>query len=168
MYIVAGEKGCGKTSLLKALVLEHNLSVQGFLSIKELSAGIVTGIHLLLFPEQKIIPMATTTPITTNSRTKYFYFYPKVFSFVNRHFERIHNDLAFIFDEFGVLEMDQKGHFPIFEHLKKTNHRTLVVVRAGLLDDFVSTFCMDTDYTVLNIKKSETGLSSQNILDFLS
>lgn len=168
MLILTGEKGCGKSLLLKKVILEHNLSVQGFLSLKELSAGIVTGIHLLLLPDQKVVPMATTTPIKTDSNTSRFYFYPNVFSRINSQFERLDANLPFVFDEFGLLEMHQEGHYPIFENVKGSSHKTLIVVRLEILTDFISSFCPHAHHEVLDMATLDREHISRKILDFLT
>ena len=168
MLILTGNRGCGKSLLLKELIVEHRITVQGFLSLKELTDNVVTGIHLLLLPEQTIVPMATTTPIETLASTSKFYFYPDVFSRINTHFERLNPDLAFVFDEFGLLEMRRKGHYPIFENLKKSSVKTLLVVRKEIIDDFISSFCPTISYEVLDMESLGRKDTSLRILDFLS
>ena len=168
MLILTGERGCGKSLLLKEVILGHNIPVQGFLSLKELTDGIVTGIHLLLLPDQELVPMATTTPITTEANTSRFYFYPDVFSRINSQFERLDPALPFVLDEFGLLEMHQKGHYPIFENLKRSSHKTLLVVRLEILDDFISAFCPHDHYEVLDMATVDREQISQKILNFLA
>lgn len=168
MLILSGNIGCGKSLLLKEIILDNNTPVQGFLSLKELTDGVVTGISLLLLPDREIVPMATTTPIETESNTTRFYFYPNVFSRINNHFETLDKDLPFVFDEFGLLEMNRKGHFPIFDNLMKSSHRTLMVVRSEILDDFISAFCINTRYDVLDMTVTDRNDAVKNILAFLS
>jgi len=168
MMILTGKKGCGKTSLINDLLLRHDVRVQGFLSLKEIHDNEVTGISLIILPERRMFPMATTSPIVTTEKTSRFYFYPRVIDLVNRHFCRAIKDLPFIFDEFGFLEMHQKGHFPIFEMLIKTRQKTLLVIRKTLAHDFVSSFCTDINYTIMEMGKSSEKLTSERILDFLT
>ena len=168
MMIMTGKKGCGKTSLINDLLLRHDIRVQGFLSLKEVHDNEVTGISLLILPERKVFPMATTSPIVTTEKTSRFYFYPRVITLVNRHFRRAIEDLPFIFDEFGFLEMHQKGHFPIFEMLVKTRQKTLLVIRKTLVHDFVSSFCADISYSIMDMGKCSEKITSQRILDFLT
>ncbi|GEM_PF-1651435 len=168
MLILTGERGCGKSLLLKEIILGHSVPAQGFLSLKEVNDGIVTGIHLLLLPDQEVVPMATTTPITTEASTSRFYFYPDVFPRVNSCFERLDEDLPFVFDEFGILEMRQKGHYPIFEELQRSSHKTLMVVRLEILDDFMSVFCPHAHYEVLDLTTLDRTHIARSILDFLT
>ena len=169
MLILTGKKGCGKTCLLNELLLAHDIiHVQGFLGMKEVHDNEVNGISLLILPERRIFPMATTSPIITTEKTSRFYFYPKVFALVNRHFHHVKPDLPFIFDEFGFLEMYQKGHFPVFEMLIKTRHKTLMVVRKTLVNDFVSSYCTDISYYIVDMGKCSKQHASKSILDFLT
>lgn len=167
MMILTGAKGCGKTSLINDLLLRHGIRVQGFLSLKEIHDNKVTGITLLILPERKMFPMATTSPIITTEKTSSFYFYPKVFALVNRHFHHITEGLPFIFDEFGFLEMHHKGHFPVFERLIKANHKSLVVVRKTLANEFASSFCSDITHSVMDMKKHTQKNLQKDILGFL-
>jgi nucleoside-triphosphatase THEP1 len=167
IMILTGEKGCGKTSLINDLLLRYKIRVQGFLSLKEVHDKEVTGISLLILPERKMFPMATTSPIITTEKTSSFYFYPKAFALVNRHFHHITKDLPFIFDEFGFLEMHQKGHFPVFERLIKAKHKTLVVVRKTLANEFASSFCSGITYSVMDMKKHTQKNLQKDILGFL-
>jgi len=168
MLILTGNKGCGKSLLLKGLIADNDVSVQGFLSLKRFTGPDVTGIELLLFPDRKIIPMATTTPITTEASTSRFYFYPDVFSRVNMHFNKLSQDRCFVFDEFGLLEMKREGHYPIFEQLIKSGNKSLIVVRSLLLDDFLSSFCLDIQHAVIDLEKYRLDHASTVILDFLT
>jgi len=168
MLILTGEKGCGKTCLLNDLLLAHDIRAQGFLSLKDIRNGEVNGISLIILPERRTFPMATISPIIAAEKTSRYYFYPKVFSLVNRHFHHIIEDLPFIFDEFGFLEMYQKGHFPIFEMLKKIRHKTLLVVRKTLAEDFISSYCADISYSMVVMGKCSKEHAAQRILDFLS
>jgi len=166
VLILSGEKGCGKTSLVKRLIEEYALQVQGFLSLKDYGNGEPAGISLLVLPQKKPFPMATTSPIATKEKTSRFYFYPRVFDLVNRHFHRIIPDMPFIFDEFGPLEMGGGGHFPLFDQLKKISHKTLTIVRSPLLERFISSHCMDMNYSVININDTPQRYAAQSILNF--
>ncbi|HHO77119.1 MAG TPA: hypothetical protein ENN05_11940 [Deltaproteobacteria bacterium] len=168
MLIFTGNKGCGKTLFLKGLIADHKIHAQGFLSVKKFSGTDITGIDLLLLPEQKSLPMATTTPISTESSTFRFYFYPDVFSRVNMHFHKISQDLPFVFDEFGLLEMDHRGHYLIFEHLERYGHKSLIVVRRDLVEGFISTFCNDIQHSVVDLETCGRLDASTTVLDFLN
>ena len=168
MLVLTGERGCGKSLLLKEVILGHNIPVQGFLSLKELTDNIVTGINLLILPDQTAVPMATTTPIETDSNTSRFYFYPDVFSRINTRFQILNAGLPFVFDEFGLLEMRKKGHYPIFEHLTSLSLKTLMVVRSEILDDFISTFCCHAQHEVLDMASADREHAAQYILEFLT
>ena len=167
LYILSGEKDCGKTSIVSKLIEEHGIAVQGFLSHQEKCNGKITGISLLVFPGRRPFPMATTYPIRTKERTSRFYFYPRVFDLVNRHFHKIIPDLPFIFDEFGSLEMGKRGHYPIFSLLKKIRQKTLMIVRNSLLESFISMYCGNINYSVLNVDDCSKRYASKSILDFL-
>jgi len=166
VLILSGEKGCGKTSLVKRLLEEYSLQAQGFLSLKDYGNGEPRGISLLVLPQKKPFPVATTSPIATQEKTSRFYFYPRVFDLVNRHFHRIIPDMPFVFDEFGSLEMEGKGYFPIFALLKKISQTTLMIVKGPLLERFISSHCRDMNYSVININDTPQRYAAQGILDF--
>jgi len=168
MLILTGNKGCGKSLFLKNLIEDNTIPVQGFLSLKRFSGPDMTGIDLLLLPEKQIIPMATTTPIHTESKTSRFSFYPDVFSRVNMHFCSIPHDLPFILDEFGILEMDGRGHYPIFDHLIKSGHSSLIVVRRELFEGFLSTFGRDMELSVVDLETCGKKVAAKSIQGFLS
>jgi nucleoside-triphosphatase THEP1 len=167
MLILTGEKERGKSSLLRDLIVESGISAQGFISLKEVSNGKVTGISLLILPEKRSFPMATTTPLITSERTTRFFFYPGVFDLVNRHFHHIKPHLPFVFDEFGSLEMSKKGHYPVFELLKKSQHPTLMIVRNNIMDNFLSMYCKDVRYTIMDMNKYTQANLHKSILAFL-
>ncbi len=166
VLILSGEKGCGKTSLVRRLIEEYSLHAQGFLSLKEYCNGEPTGISLRILPQNKPFPMATTSPIVTQEKTSTFYYYPRVFDLVNRHFHRIIPDIPFVFDEFGSLEMEGGGHYPIFALLKTISQTTLMIVKGPLLERFISSHCRDMNYSVININDTPQRYAAQGILDF--
>jgi len=155
MLILTGEKECGKTTLLDEVCSGNETKVQGFLSMKNVDNGEVTGISLKILPAGRIFPMATTTPIITKHATSKFYFYTNAFKLVNRHFKRIIKDIPFIFDEFGRLEMRQEGHFCLFEELIETGQPLLVVIRKELLSDFKAAYAQDLDHEILDLDIEE-------------
>lgn len=167
MLILTGEKGCGKSSLLRDLIIESGIRAQGFISLKEVSNGKIKGISLMILPEKRSFPMATTTPIITNERTSRFFFFPRCFDLVNRHFHYIKPHLPFVFDEFGSLEMCKKGHYPVFELLKKSQHPTLMLVRNNIVDNFISRYCKDVRYTIMDMNKYTIPSLNKNIIAFL-
>jgi nucleoside-triphosphatase THEP1 len=167
MLVLTGEKECGKSSLLRDVIAESGISAQGFISLKVVSNGEVKGISLLILPEKRSFPMATTTPLITSERTPRFFFYPRVFDLVNRHFHHIQPHLPFVFDEFGSLEMSKKGHYPVFELLKKSQHPTLMIVRNNIVGNFLSMYCKDVRYTIMDMNKYSQANLHKSILSFL-
>jgi len=167
MLILTGEKGSGKTTLVKNLLEEHRIAAQGFLSVKEMQGGEVTGISLLILPEHTSIPMATTTPLSTDTFTKRFYFYPGVFDRVNSHFRSIRRKCPFIFDEFGLLEREEKGHYPVFGSLLKSSHPSLIVVRSELTDDLVSFLGGSCPYRIVDMADPDPAAVRRQVLALL-
>lgn len=169
MLILTGEKGCGKSLLLKDIIISNPGSFQGFLSLKTMENGIVTGISLLILPSLETLPMATTTPMETEYSTRRFYFYPGVFDKVNRHFRNITKNLPFVFDEFGILEMEKAGHYPIFETLADTHASSgLLVVRKNLLESFLSSRAGPLNYEILDMDCQGTQAIRDRIASFLA
>jgi nucleoside-triphosphatase THEP1 len=167
MLILTGEKGAGKTTLIRNLISEHAIASQGFLSVKEMEGGAITGISLLILPERKLMPMATTTPRVTDTFTKRFYFYPGVFDRVNRHFQDIRPECPFIFDEFGLLEREGKGHYPVFSTLMRSAHPSLIVVRSELTNDLLSLFNDPSRYRTVDMTTLDMTTVRSRVVTFL-
>ena len=168
MLVLSGEKGCGKTTLLRDLLTDHHVRAQGFLSVKDILDGVVKGISLITLPEHRVLPMATTTPMMTDVSTGKYYFYPGIFELINRHFQRIRPNLPFIFDEFGPLEMQQKGHYPVFSCLQKHAEHTLVVVRSDLREIFLDKFCVAFPVIQMDLDLEDSGAVRACVLAFLN
>ncbi|MEN6447753.1 MAG: hypothetical protein ABFD70_08435 [Syntrophaceae bacterium] len=169
MLILTGEKGCGKSMLLKDILTANPGGAQGFLSLKTLKNGIVSGISLLILPSLETLPMATTTPMATAYSTRRFYFYPGTFDKVNGHFCNITKNLPFVFDEFGILEMEKAGHYPIFKTLTDPPASSmLLVVRKNLLESFLSSHAGPLNGEILDMDCQGTQAIRDRIASFLS
>lgn len=167
MLILTGEKGSGKTTLIRNILLEHKITAQGFLSVKEMQDGRITGISLLILPENRTMPMAVTTAITTDMFTGRYYFYPGVFDRVNNHFRSIKHKAPFIFDEFGILEMEGKGHYPIFSTVLQSAHSSLIVVRKELVNDLLSILGDSCQYRVADMSSLDLPAIRSQVTAFL-
>lgn len=167
LVILTGLRGCGKTSLLKNLIERHDLNVQGFLSCKEFSGSLMTGINLVVLPGKTSMPMATTTPFSTPVSTGRFYFFAETFGLIERHFNTIRPKIPFIFDEFGQLEMRQEGHYPLFQKLIEKNHPLLLVVRKEMLEEFLATLPQETLFVIFDMNEMIHQDINSNILEFL-
>lgn len=153
--ILTGKKGSGKTTLIRKIISESRTTVQGFLSVKEMGEGGITGISLLILPEYELVPMASTTPMETDVFTGRFYFYPGAFKRVNRRFRTLRPGLPFIFDEFGLLEREQKGHYPVFTALLSSRHPALIVVRDELAYDLATFFGGTSQYRMIRMGSAD-------------
>lgn len=167
MLVLTGEKGSGKTTLVRKAVSGGGVLAQGFLSVKEVDRGVVTGISLLILPEHEIVPMASTTPMETDMFTKRFYFYPGVFDRVNRRFLDIRPDVPFVFDEFGLLEMEGKGHYPVFRTIVESSHPSLIVVRRELKDHLVASLGRKCGYQIVDMDTPDQRTAHSLIASFL-
>ncbi|MFY9398754.1 MAG: nucleoside-triphosphatase [Desulfomonilia bacterium] len=169
ILVLTGEKGSGKTTLLKRLVTGQGMEVQGFLSLKEMENGRITGISLMLLPEQELVPMATTTPIPTNECTKRFYFHPGVFERINSRFRKLKPGSPFIFDEFGLLEMEGRGHYPVFLELLAASLPALVVVRSELAEGLCSLLDRASqEYRSVSLDREGPQEALRQVAEFLS
>jgi nucleoside-triphosphatase THEP1 len=167
MLILSGEKGAGKTTLIRDIIQENKIHAQGFLSVKEMTGKEVTGISLLLLPEWRKIPMATTTPIATDVSTPRFYFYPDVFHKVNGRFLGLVPGVPFVFDEYGPLEKEGRGHCPVFRTLIQLSHPSLIVVRRKLAHDLSSALGSTCRKKILDMTVSDLSPLRARITSFL-
>lgn len=140
MLILTGSIGCGKTTLLKRIIMDNNLAVQGFLSLKIVEQGAVVGIKILTLPWREKIFMAAATPERTQLSTGHYAFRPETFRRIDECFEDFDRSLPFVFDEFGRLEMRGQAHFALFERLAAARVKMLVVVRSELMAAFTGRF----------------------------
>ncbi len=167
ILVLTGEKGAGKTTLLRKVISEKKIAAQGFLSLKVMDQGVVTGISLLVLPGNELVPMAVTTPMKTEVHTKRFYFNPGVFDRMNDRFRAIRPDLPFVFDEFGILERDGGGHYPVFRALLESSNPALIVVRRELTDDLVSRLGGACPYRVVEFTDRDPPGTMSVIAGFL-
>lgn len=169
ILVLTGDKGSGKTTLLKRLVTGQGMEIQGFLSLKEMEHGQITGISLMLLPEQELVPMATTTPIPTDMCTKRFSFYPGVFEKVNSRFREPRPGPPFVFDEFGLLEREGGGHYPVFRGLLAASHPALVVVRSELAGELCALLDSGSqEYRVVSLDQDGPQEALRLVAEFLS
>ena len=168
MLILTGAKGCGKTTFLKRLILEGNLAVQGFLSLKIVEDGVPVGIKLLTLPERDEIFMGISTPDRTKPlSTGHYAFESEAFDLVDERFARLDAGRPFVLDEFGRLEMKGLGHFDLFQKVKAAGLRLLVVVRKDLLEQFLERFAESAATMVLDLESGDGDLL-QRVHDYLA
>jgi nucleoside-triphosphatase THEP1 len=162
MLILTGHKGCGKTTLLQRVILENNLAVQGFLSLKIVEDGVPVGISLLTLPGREEIFMATaTSDRTAPLSTGHYAFESRTFQRIDARFASFDPSLPFVLDEFGRLEMKGLGHCALFERVIAARLKLLVVVRKDLLAEFLKRYAMDADTVVLDVESGDASLASR-------
>ncbi len=173
LLILTGSIGRGKTTLLKEVIDEGHLQVQGFLSLKDFSRPHAVGITLLVLPQGKSIPMgishAPTPPeaLKRELSTSRFAFHDGAFARVDALFEVIREDLPFVFDEFGKLELRGQGHLGLYQRLMDRAHPTLLVVRKELLDIFASRCGQGLDYAICDLDTQSEAAVARCIRCFL-
>lgn len=158
MMILTGNRGCGKTTLLKRIIMENNLAVQGFLSLKIVEDGVPVGIRILTLPEREEIFMATATRRKSGLSTGYYSFEKEAFQRLDERFALFDNNLPFILDEFGLLEMKGLGHYNLFKRLVSSRLKMLVVVRSDLLDEFVSRYAISKNMILIDVEKDNKDI----------
>ncbi|MEN6475070.1 MAG: nucleoside-triphosphatase [Syntrophaceae bacterium] len=168
MLILTGERGCGKTTFLQRLILEGDLAVQGFLSLKIVENGVPVGIRLLTLPWREEIFMGVATPDRTKPlSTGHYAFESEAFDRVDERFKSFDAGLPFVLDEFGRLEMKGLGHFNLFQKLVAAGLKLLVVVRRDLLDQFLERYAASSDTVVLDLESGDEGLE-RRVYDYLA
>jgi nucleoside-triphosphatase THEP1 len=167
MLILTGSRGCGKTTLLQRIILDDNLAVQGFLSLKIVKDGVPVGIKLLTLPEGEEIFMATATPKRTELSTGHYAFETGTFQLIEKRFALLNNSLPFILDEFGLLEMRGLGHYPLFQRLAAVRLKMLVVVRRDLLAEFMIRYTIAADTVVLDVEQGDKDIKKR-VCEYLS
>jgi len=138
MLLLTGQPDSGKTTLLRSLIGHY--PVQGFLSCKVFDGATLSRLELMLLPAGPLLPVAETTPFATELQTGRFYFHVQTFKEVAQHFSAPIADVPFIFDEFGLLELEGEGHAALFEHLPQ--EKLLVVVRSDLVAEFCQRYAV--------------------------
>lgn len=167
MLILTGGRGCGKTTLLKRIILDNNLKVQGFLSLKIVEDGIPVGIRILTLPECEEIFMATATRRNSELSTGYYAFEKETFKRLDERFQIFDSRLPFILDEFGLLEMKGLGHYELFKRLVSARLKMLVVVRSDLLDEFVNRYAISEETAVLDVEQGNKDMNKR-LYEYLS
>lgn len=166
MLILTGAIGCGKTTLLKRLILGNNLAVQGFLSLKMVEDGAIVGIKLLTLPERDEIFMGISTPDRSKPlSTGHYAFEDDVFQRIDARFATVDPNLPFVLDEFGRLEMRGLAHFDLFQKVKAAGLRLLVVVRKDLLNTFLERHA-GADEVVLDVESRDERFE-RRLYDYL-
>ncbi|HPW69168.1 MAG: nucleoside-triphosphatase [Desulfomonilia bacterium] len=165
MLILSGGIGCGKTTLLKRVILDNSLAVQGFLSLKIVEQGVVTGIKVLTLPWREEMFMATATSERTKLSTGRYAFRPETFQRIDERFERFDRCLPFVFDEFGILEMRGRAHFALFQRLAAARMKMLVVVRSELIEEFTGRYSPDHAMEVVDLERDANA--AHRIMQYL-
>lgn len=165
MLIVTGNKGCGKTTLLKRLIIDNALKVQGFLSLKIVEHGVVKGIKILTLPRQEEMFMAVATSESTELSTGCYAFEPEAFQRIDELFAHPDSNMPFVFDEFGKLEMKGRAHFSLFQRLLAARVKMLVVVRSNLMQEFTERFSPGPALQVIDLERDEHA--GQRIMQYL-
>ena len=162
MLILTGARGCGKTTFLKRAILDNNLAVQGFLSLKIVENGVAVGIKLLTLPERGEIFMGVSTPDRTKPlSTGHYAFEDDVFQRVDARSATLDPNLPFILDEFGRLEMRGLAHFDLFQKVKASGLKLLVVVRKDLLEAFLECHADPEQALVLDVASGDASLETR-------
>ena len=168
MLILTGAKGSGKTTLLQRIILDNNLAVQGFLSLKIVEHGEPVGIKLLTLPWRDEILTAIVIPDrTTPLSTGRYAFEPETFQLIDARFASLNENLPFVLDEFGRLEMRGLGHFDLFQKVKTARLNLLVVVRRDLLAPFLERHAKSMDTLVLDVESGDEGLD-RHVYEYFS
>ncbi len=139
IVILTGEKRTGKTTVLTGW-MDNNSTTGGILTPDKSGKRVI--VH---YPGKKIFPLQTDRAGSETVHVGRFYFFKKSFELANNLLlEDINSpDLSWVvFDEIGLLELNEKGLYPSFIRALQQTHTSniLLVVREGLVREIVEKF----------------------------
>ncbi len=146
VYIITGEQGEGKTTMLKSVVSllrKADIKVGGFIAEGTWKDGVRDGFSLVRIGNHITFPLCQTEPKKGYIHLRRFWFNPEA---IETGEEIIRSSLTekadvVVLDEVGIFELEGKVWHRAFTHLLKTNEiHILISVRDKIKDSVVQTF----------------------------
>ncbi len=169
LFIITGEKGEGKTSLLIELIeilQNKNISLSGFYAKGVWKNNKRSAFDLVDIKTRKSIPLCKKLEIEGWKKELGFYFNPKALDTGNKilRFQNNKTTGLIIIDEIGKLELDGKiWHNPVSKLISETNIPMLWVVRKAFIEEIINYWGM-TDVTIFKLGKDDAKNISEKII----
>ena len=155
ILILTGTVHSGKTTFLKRVVYElkkQKIEIDGFLSETVLENQEVIGYDLCDIKKEEAIPFIRKEGERDWQRIGPFFFIPQGLTRAKEIIFRGKESALLIVDEVGPLELGGKGLWPALkEVIFNPSKRSILVVRAGILEDFLA-LLGKSDVKVFNIE----------------
>jgi nucleoside-triphosphatase THEP1 len=148
MIVITGEKGVGKTALLKKVIEQSEKDFYGIISERFDTGYYVEDVKT---GKKKILCLKSGPGF----KFRNYYFDPAAFIFIKESLKRRGEIL--VYDEIGYLEVEEKIN--IWDYMKEP---AILIVRKDLVDFISSRF----DTVVFEVKKGDKK-QLQNILEML-
>lgn len=139
--ILTAPVNSGKSTKLfgiyKNLILK-GIKPVGFISLPVFSENDKIGFELFEIHTNKKYSFITTAENDNFLKLGKYYIDTKIFEIVRNNFPVINNESIIFFDEFGILELQKKGWYELFDFILHNEFKELyIVVRQNLLNDFL-------------------------------
>jgi nucleoside-triphosphatase THEP1 len=142
IIILAGPVHSGKTTFLQGVFSrwrDRDLRMRGFLSLAFWEGGERRGYDLLELEKGRTLPFLRTSGETDWERIGPFYVIPETLEAARSIILGASPDELLVVDEVGPLELGGGGLWPALDTvLKRPFIKTLLVVREGILDEFLT------------------------------
>jgi len=142
IFILTGPVHIGKTTVLERVVHElrkEKIDINGFLSEAVLENQEVIGYDLFDIKKEESIPFIRKEGERDWQRIGPFSFIPQGLARAKEIIFQSKEDALLIVDEVGPLELAGKGLWPALkEVIFKPSKRSILVVRTGILEDFLA------------------------------
>jgi len=143
IVLVTGDAGAGKTPWIESLVeelLKENIQVDGFISKKESIDDENWFHHLVRISTGESVPLNSMKPSESSPQTGKFFFNQSAFDWAENQTKELHNSEWIILDEFGQLELNNSGLFPVLKNIVSQTKCHLVLSVRPSIENEVSLF----------------------------
>ena len=153
VYIISGEQGSGKTTMLKSIIAElqsKGVKVGGFLAEGSWKNGIRDGFSLLRIIDSYAIPLCQSKPKEGYFNLGRFWFNPDAIKIGEESLSiDMTKDMSIlVIDEIGIFELQKKVWYNSFMQILNERRSTLLIsVRNKILNDIIHIFKL-SDYSI--------------------
>jgi len=86
---------------------------------------------------------------------------------INSIQKSLRSDFLFI-DEIGILELQEKGYYPVLETVISRDKSNILVVRESILDEFIALYPQLSEYEVVNVVDQEISIPFNIIKNYIN